>query len=128
MRVFEIVKSVARKVTGVSEDKRFQKRTVVNRNNFELPGEVGECYWCHNERPLKMRLVGLNLCKECAPPIEKHEEKRITPWGGEDIDIYYRPSNENMNLWIERRKQMLLAGWRGQGVPPRVDEVADGAK
>jgi hypothetical protein len=120
--MFETVKSVLRKVTGVAEDKPYRKRTVIGRDNFELPGDVGECYWCHKQRPLTIRLVGLNLCKDCAPPIERHEERRKLPWGGEDVDITYRPSQENLRVWVERRKQLVMQGWSGRGVPPKVEE------
>jgi hypothetical protein len=121
MQAFETVKRVIRKVTGVAEDKPYRKRTVIGRDNFELRGEVRECYWCHEQRPLKIRLVGLDLCEACAPPIEKQEVRRKTLWGGEDV-AYYRPSQENMRLWIERRKQMFIQGWTGSGAPPKLED------
>lgn len=122
MQVFEKVKSILRKVTGVADDKPYRTRTTIDRNTFELTGDVCECYWCHKQRPLKVRLFGLDLCEECAPPIEKHEERRKLPWGGEDVDITYRPSQEHMRLWSERRKRMVMQGWRGHGVPPKLED------
>jgi len=73
----------------------------------------GRCDWCCEERLFAVRLLAFNLCCDCAPAMEEHEERYfVGPGSTVTVIRSRRPSTADFMKWLARRKRLLLAGWR----------------
>ncbi len=93
----------------------------------EWLNEQPQCAWCFARGPIALRLYGMDLCADCAPKREKKVETIYMPKGWlRKRTLLHRSEYESMSqedreLWIGRRKHLLMLGWSPNAMPPRLE-------
>lgn len=83
-----------------------------------------QCAWCLARAPIKLRLFGLDLCADCAPPTREADDGKYAddPYGFiVRRRKYKRLDKADMHKWLGRRMYLIKIGWRPGDMPPRLE-------